>query len=215
MDSTSVPCLADSAAAPGAASSSTAPPARLSKAEKRARKAEEFKLRRVKRRQHVREKHRARVEERRVSRDTDIAGMSPEERAAFEQSDRQMREARYHEVCAQNARVEEALTTGLRVAIDFSYGSLMDLKEQKSLGRQISRCWGANRRAANPLSIHLAGLDGCPATCLPEGDAHLRWKVHNIQTDVTEHFKQEELVFLSPDSPHVLQELDPAKARQP
>ena len=152
------------AAAPAPADGSFAPPPqRLSKAEKRARKAELLKERRAKKRQHRKEVHRKQVEGRREAREARLLAMPPEEQEAFRLADQQSREERYREVCEQNARVDEALKSGLRVAIDLSYGSFMDLKEQKSLGRQLSRCWGSNRRAAAPLSLHLAALDGCPA----------------------------------------------------
>ena len=139
--------------------------------------------------------------------------MGPEEQAAFKLADKQSRDRRYNEVCEQGHRVDEALKSGLRVVMDLSYGSYMDPKEQKSLGRQLARCWGSNRRAVVPVSLHLAALDTCPAACLPEEDVHLKWKVHRCAGGVSEHFVKDELVFLSPDSPHVLQQLDHAKAR--
>ena len=124
---------------------------RLPKSEKRALKAAALKERRARRRQHEKAAHKEQVAQRRAARDAEFTAMTPEEQEAFRLADRQSREARYHEVCAQNARVAEALATGMRVVIDLSYGDIMDIKEQKSLARQLSRCWGSNRRAAAPL----------------------------------------------------------------
>ena len=143
-----------STAPPGAAQS-TVPFQRLSKAEKRARKAESLKERRVKKREHQKEGRKKRVEGRREDHEARFQAMCPEEQAAFKLADKQSRERRYNEVCEQTKRVEEALSSGLRVAVDLSYGSYMDPKEQKSLGRQLARCWGSNRRAAAPVSLHL------------------------------------------------------------
>ena len=197
------------------AESTAAPPTvpfqRLSKAEKRARKAESLKERRMKKREHQKQGRKKRVESRREEHEARFQAMSPEEQEAFKLADKQSRDRRYNEVCEQSRRVDEALKSGLRVVMDLSYGSYMDPKEQKSLGRQLARCWGSNRRAAAPVSLHLAALDTCPAACLPEEDVHLRWKVHRCAGLVSDHFAKEELVFLSPDSPHLLQELDPAK----
>ena len=50
-------------------------------------------------------------------------------------------------------------------------------KEQRSLSRQLARCWGANRRAAAPVALHISSLGRCSACCLPENNDHLRWKV--------------------------------------
>ena len=191
----------------------TVPFQRLSKAEKRARKAESLKERRVKKREHQKQGRKKRVEGRREEHEARFQAMDPEEQAAFKLADKQSRDRRYNEVCEQSHRVDEALKSGLRVVMDLSYGSYMDPKEQKSLGRQLARCWGSNRRAAVPVSLHLAALDTCPAACLPEEDVHLKWKVHRCAGGVSDHFVKDELVFLSPDSPHVLQQLDHAKAR--
>ena len=62
----------------------------------------------------------------------------------------------------------------------------MSAREHNSLQRQLSRCWGANRRAAAPVLLHLAGLAQCPAACLPPGGDHLRWKVHRLDERVEE-----------------------------
>jgi hypothetical protein len=141
----------------------TLPFQRLSKAEKRARKAESLKERRMKKREHQKHGRKKRVESRREEHEARFQAMSPEEQEAFKLADKQSRDRRYNEVCEQSCRVDEALKSGLRVVMDLSYGSCMDPKEQKSLGRQLARCWGSNRRAAAPVSLHLAALDTCPA----------------------------------------------------
>ena len=127
---------------------SAAPFQRLSKAEKRARKAESLKERRVKKREHQKQGRKRRVEGRREDHEARFQAMDPEEQAAFKLADKQSRDKRYNEVCEQSLRVDEALKSGLRVVMDLSYGSYMDPKEQKSLGRQLARCWGSNRRDA-------------------------------------------------------------------
>ena len=120
-------------------------------------------------------------------------------------------DAGYEATVAQSAAVEAALEGGLRVVLDLSYGAHMSAREHNSLQRQLSRCWGANRRAAAPVSLHLAGLAQCPAACLPPGGDHLRWKVHRLDERVEERFPPASLTFLTPDAPDVLGALDPAR----
>ena len=188
-------------------------PTRLTKAEKRALKAQGMKERRQQWRERERERHRQAVEQRAAQREEMLAAMTHEERAAFNAKEKEDRDRSYRERCEQTARLDCAFTSGLRVAIDLSYGQKMSSKEQSSLSRQLARCWGVNRRAPAPVSLHLTALGDCPANCLPKDDVHKSWKVHCVDADVTAHFAPEEIVFLSPDADTVLTELDQTKAR--
>ena len=153
--------------------------------------------------------HRAAAE-----REVHLRAMSPEARAALEQAEELAEETRRRSATQawdeQQARVEHAHLHGVRVAIDLSYGASMDVEAQKSLGRQLERCWGANRRALAPLALHLAGVGDCPGRCVPKRGAS--WRVHVLEGDVSRHFRRDELVFLSPDAARPLHgPLDRAK----
>merc|ERR1712118_51414 len=74
--------------------------------------------------------------------------------------------------------------------------------------RQLERCWGANRRAASPVALHLTGLADCPPLCLPPSQSYLRWTTRNINGSVAEHFAVHELIFISPEADDVLTSLD-------
>ena len=90
--------------------------------------------------------------------------------------------------------------------------------EQKSLWRQLQGCWGANRRAATPLSLHLCDLAACPPTGLdmgwpperpppPTAAGRVRalgWAVGAHDLRVTAHFAPSSIVYLSPDAPEPL-----------
>lgn len=184
---------------------------RLSKAEKRAVRAERMKEKRYLWRQRSRETHRQAVLERQQTREAKLAAMSDEERALFLAEEQASRDLIYTQKCEQSSRIENAFENGLRVAIDLSYAEKMSAKEQTSLSRQLTFCWGVNRRALAPVSLHFNGLSSCPSNCLPKQDAHLRWKVHCIGEDVATHFSTEELVYLSPDAETALTELDHSK----
>jgi hypothetical protein len=150
---------------------------RLSKAEKKALKVQYRKQKRADWRQREREMHRQKVVQRRTAREQKLVAMSAEERAAFEAAEKVERDRLYAEKCEQTLRIETAFKSGLRVAIDLSYGERMNTKERNSLSRQLARCWGANRRAAAPVSLHFAGMATCGSECLPPGEVHRSWKV--------------------------------------
>lgn len=182
---------------------------RLSKAEKKALRAQRAVERKHMWRQRHKEAQHAAVAARAAAREERLAQMDETERAEHEAAERAERERLYHEKVAQTRRVDEAFTQGLRVALDLSYGGRMSHKEQTSLARQLSRCWGANRRASHPVMLHLAGLGTCPEGCLPPVDDVARWKVHRVTADVADAFPRDELVFLSPDADEPLTALDP------
>jgi hypothetical protein len=88
----------------------------------------------------------------------------------------------------------------------------MSTKEQASLAKQLPLCWAAVKRAAAPVSLHLAGLGSCPSSCLTKGGAEIpSWKVHRIDDDVVEAFDPSHIIFLSPDAAEPLPDgpLDP------
>ena len=121
----------------------------------------------------------------------------------------------------QEARVAHAFAHAPRVAIDLSFASMLSEVEQRSLWRQLQVCYGANRRAAAPLSLHLTSLAGCPPEGIelgwppdrpPPSSAvervrALGWTVGVHEGAVTEHFDPSSVVYLSPDADTVLDKL--------
>ena len=105
-----------------------------------------------------------------------------------------------------------------RVAIDFSFASTLNDVERRSLWRQLQVCYGANRRAAAPLSLHFTSLAGCPPEAFELGWPSERprpssavelvralgWTVGVHEGAVTEHFDPSSVVYLSPDADAVL-----------
>ncbi len=189
---------------------------RLTKVQKKELRQKMQIAKKAKWREREREVRRQKVAARSADLEARLAAMSAEERAAYEAEEKRRRDELYDARVVQSAKLDAALagSGGLRVAIDLSYGDRMSAKEQASLARQLTRCWGANRRAAAPCGLHLTGLGSCPAACLPTNAGrpdHLSWKVGAHDGDVTEAFPLHDLVFLSPDASEVLTELDPSK----
>jgi tRNA (guanine9-N1)-methyltransferase len=195
-------------AASGSSSAAAPPFVRLSKAEKKAQRAQRAVEKKHAWRQRHKEAQHAAVAARAAAREQRLAAMDEAERESFERAERAERQRIYDEKVAQSHRIDEAFAGGLRVAFDLSYGGCMSAKEQTSLARQLSRCWGANRRASQPVALHFAGLGTCPAGCLPPMEDVERWKVHRLSADVGDAFSHDELVFLSPDADEPLTALD-------
>ncbi|XP_041820995.1 RNA (guanine-9-)-methyltransferase domain-containing protein 2 isoform X3 [Chelmon rostratus] len=83
----------------------------------------------------------------------------------------------------------EVTPSSLRLVVDCSFDNLMLIKDARKLHKQIQRCYAENRRALHPVQ-----------------DISIK----------TEHYSEvvakEELVYLTSDSPNVLEELDQKKA---
>ncbi|KAL6118924.1 trmt10a [Pungitius sinensis] len=118
---------------------------------------------------------------------------------------------------AQNARKRlrrELTPSSLRLVVDCSFDSLMLIKDIRKLHRQVQRCYAENRRALHPVQFYLTSLGGQLKQCLDEKDkGWVNWKDITIKTEhYSEVVAQEELVYLTSDSPNVLEELDHKKA---
>lgn len=98
--------------------------------------------------------------------------------------------------------------------MDCSYDDLMLIKDVRKLHKQIQRCYAENRRASHPVQFYLTSLGGQLKQSLDEKDkGWVNWKDITIKE---EHYStvvaKDELVYLTSDSPNVLEELDQNKA---
>ncbi|XP_004643773.1 tRNA methyltransferase 10 homolog A [Octodon degus] len=102
----------------------------------------------------------------------------------------------------------------LRLIIDCSFDDLMVLKDIKKLHKQIQRCYSENRRALHPVQFYLTSHGGQLKKNMDDNDkGWVNWKDIYIKPEhYSELIKKEDLVYLTSDSPNVLQELDESKA---
>uniref|UniRef100_UPI0037E9080F tRNA methyltransferase 10 homolog A n=1 Tax=Semicossyphus pulcher TaxID=241346 RepID=UPI0037E9080F len=108
----------------------------------------------------------------------------------------------------------EVTPSSLRLVVDCSFDDLMLIKDVRKLHKQIQRCYAENRRALHPVQFYLTSMGGQLKESMDEKDkGWVNWKDINIKT---EHYRdlvaKEELVYLTSDSPNVLEELDQNKA---
>lgn len=118
---------------------------------------------------------------------------------------------------AQSARKRprrEVTPSSLRLVVDCSFDSLMLVKDVCKLHKQIQRCYAENRRALHPVQFYLTSLGGQLKQSMDAKDkGWVNWKDITISTEhYSEVVVKEELVYLTSDSPNVLEELDPKKA---
>ncbi|KAK9524379.1 hypothetical protein VZT92_016777 [Zoarces viviparus] len=145
-----------------------------------------------------------------------------QKRKEKKQQRRQQRHDHHHqeeeeEGEAQNARKRlrrEVTPSSLRLVVDCSFDNLMLKKDVRKLHRQVQRCYAENRRALHPVQFYLTSLGGQLKQSMDEKDkGWVNWKDITITTEhYSEVVAQEELVYLTSDSPNVLEELDHKKA---
>lgn len=101
----------------------------------------------------------------------------------------------------------------LRVAIDLSFDDLMTDRDIHKLLKQIQRTYSMNRRADRPVQLYLTSFGGRSKTILDEIHCKFTsWDVHIREESYGDVFSQEDVVYLTSDSPNVLSEVDESKA---
>ncbi|XP_041820994.1 RNA (guanine-9-)-methyltransferase domain-containing protein 2 isoform X2 [Chelmon rostratus] len=104
----------------------------------------------------------------------------------------------------------EVTPSSLRLVVDCSFDNLMLIKDARKLHKQIQRCYAENRRALHPVQFYLTSLGGQLKQSMDEKDKG--WDISIKTEHYSEVVAKEELVYLTSDSPNVLEELDQKKA---
>ena len=101
----------------------------------------------------------------------------------------------------------------LRIAIDLSFDDLMSDRDIHKLLKQVQRTYSINRRAEHPVQLYLTSFGGRSKTILEEIKCNYgNWDVHIKTEPYGDVFLQEDVVYLTSDSPNVLSEVDESKA---
>lgn len=101
-----------------------------------------------------------------------------------------------------------------RVAIDFTLSEDMNNKEVSKLAAQVRQLYGSNMKSVSPVDLHLTGLDTNGRVyreCVRQSLNFYKLMVHKSETSYCRLFDPEEIVYLTPDSPQVLETLDKDK----
>ncbi|OQS00621.1 hypothetical protein ACHHYP_18012 [Achlya hypogyna] len=167
-----------------------------------------------------------RIEYRRAQHDARRKDRKREQQAARQEADEAItstltpeeKKRYYEEKIAQKrlakARLEDklnsAMATGLRVVVDLAFLQEQTQRERNSVIKQAACAYGAMKKAEHPslLSLHFASYHGeIAALCDKRGVGS--WKATRHPEPIDEVFPNDELIFLSPDSPNVLTEVNP------
>ncbi|KAJ2836490.1 tRNA (guanine(9)-N(1))-methyltransferase [Coemansia sp. 'formosensis'] len=112
-------------------------------------------------------------------------------------------------------KAEDQIRTNQRIVIDMDFDDKMDDREIKSMCAQVQRCYAANRQAARYVDLHITQLHG---RCRQRFDSalaqHTGWSPEHVKLDDKEYpelFPAEDLVYLTADSPNVIESLDESK----
>ncbi|KAG3252493.1 hypothetical protein PI124_g2914 [Phytophthora idaei] len=135
-----------------------------------------------------------------------LHSMTEEERRAF--------------LIQETAEKEEALqrlqraadSSSQRIAIDLSFDSIMNDKEIRSLANQLKLSYGLIKQMSELFQLVCCNPSAQLEHSLERFGAsnwHIQWR--RGAASVAEHFPPEELIYLSPDSPNVLEKMDPTK----
>ncbi|XP_076072482.1 uncharacterized protein LOC143044384 isoform X2 [Mytilus galloprovincialis] len=101
----------------------------------------------------------------------------------------------------------EKSTCKVKVVLDCSFDEYMNDKDIMKLTKQVGFCYSANRRAENPLQFYVCGLHGQMQQRLESIGDYKNWDVNFTENDYHEEFDKDKIVYLSGDSPNVLEDL--------
>uniref|UniRef100_A0A6P8I3S0 tRNA methyltransferase 10 homolog B n=1 Tax=Actinia tenebrosa TaxID=6105 RepID=A0A6P8I3S0_ACTTE len=115
---------------------------------------------------------------------------------------------------ARKEKVTTALLSGQRVAIDLSLEEHMTDKEITKVAGQIRRLYGSNLKSPQPFHVYLTGMDRngrIYKECTRQNEGFEKYLIDITERKVPDIFESESIVYLSPDSPNILGELDEHK----
>ncbi|XP_072010565.1 tRNA methyltransferase 10 homolog B isoform X2 [Engystomops pustulosus] len=111
-------------------------------------------------------------------------------------------------------RLLEAKDSGPRLCIDLSMTDHMSKKELSRLAAQIRRLYGSNKKAAKPFWLYLTGfVQNSPLydECVRMNDGFVNYLVEFTEDSFLDLFPLETIIYLTPDSENVLEDIDPTK----
>ncbi|OWZ24327.1 hypothetical protein PHMEG_000645 [Phytophthora megakarya] len=111
----------------------------------------------------------------------------------------------------QYQKLEEAQLRGVRVVVDLAFAADQTTRERHSIFKQLGCVYGYLKTCPldRLLSLHLASCSQeLEAMCVQHGV--LSWKLGRHVEPLEQLYNAGELVYLSPDSENVLEQLDPS-----
>ncbi len=114
----------------------------------------------------------------------------------------------------QLERMREALKTGQRLAVDCSMGGHMTPKEVCKLGRQINQVYSLIKTSPSPFHLFITNLvkdGGIHNECRRQSPGFDRYPIDVTDKPYHQLFPPNDIIYLTPDSPNVMETLDNSK----
>ncbi|XP_018427229.1 PREDICTED: tRNA methyltransferase 10 homolog B [Nanorana parkeri] len=111
-------------------------------------------------------------------------------------------------------RLLEAKNSGPRLCIDLSMTDHMSKKELSRLAAQIRRLYGSNKKSAKPFWLYLTGFGQHSLLydeCVRMNDGFVNYLVDSTESGFLDMFPLKSIIYLTPDSDNVLEDIDPSK----
>uniref|UniRef100_A0A663FG76 tRNA methyltransferase 10 homolog B n=1 Tax=Aquila chrysaetos chrysaetos TaxID=223781 RepID=A0A663FG76_AQUCH len=111
-------------------------------------------------------------------------------------------------------RLLEAKAAGPRLCVDLGMADCMTRKETSRLASQIRRLYGANRRAEKPFWLCLTEFvvgSLIYEECFRMNDGFSNYLMDTTEESYLDLFPLDAIVYLTPDSENVLEDIDPNK----
>ncbi|KAK2515910.1 tRNA methyltransferase 10 homolog B isoform X1 [Columba livia] len=111
-------------------------------------------------------------------------------------------------------RLLEARAAGPRLCVDLGVAARMSHKETSRLASQIRRLYGANRRAEKPFWLYLTEFVAGSLIyeeCFRMNDGFSSYLMDTTEESYLDLFPSDAIVYLTPDSENVLEDIDPNK----
>ncbi|GIY85937.1 tRNA methyltransferase 10 homolog A [Caerostris darwini] len=99
-------------------------------------------------------------------------------------------------------------TCKLKICFDLSMADEMTHEEFSKTFKQMHRCYSINRRAPAPLQLYMTGYSDSTKQKMLTRSGCFNWDVNFNSLPHTEVFKKEDIVYLTSDSPNVIDKLD-------
>lgn len=107
-----------------------------------------------------------------------------------------------------------AKDSGPKLCLDLSMTDHMTKKEISRLAGQIRRLYGSNKKAAKPFWLYLTNFvvnSPIYEECLRMNDGFSNYLMDMTEESYLDLFPLETIVYLTPDSEHALEDIDPRK----
>eukprot|EP00741_Cyanophora_paradoxa_P023918 tig00021682_g23100.t1 len=198
---------AHSAASAGEASASSSSEAQLSKNERKRRQM----IARIHAKKAERQSaHDQMMAERALKKASRLATLPEEEVRKVAEANAKLRADRRARKEAERERLAGLMAGGPRLVVDLDFQE--HASDGSSLARQLVDVWGINKRLERPWRVHVCGVgEAARRQLLPRLAGLQEWLVDLHEGEYIDVFKREELVYLSPDAPDVLETVDPSK----